>query len=113
MSLTGGPHLNPVVLVSLADGILSTEGEAVVPGVLEHVGQVKRCFGHQHRVALSVLQGETFRLEAPAQMQRWATEQQMHIFQKRLGKEQEPRPSPGKVSTAETSEFIFIINLVG
>lgn len=80
MSLTGGPHLNPVVLVSLADSILSTEDEAVVPGVLEEVGQVKRCPGHQHRVALSVLQWETLRFEAPAHMQRWATKEQIHIF---------------------------------
>lgn len=80
MSLTGGPHLNPVVLVSLADSILSTEDEAVVPGVLEEVGQVKRCPGHQHRVALLVLQWETLWLEAPAHMQRWAMEEQIHIF---------------------------------
>lgn len=80
VSLTGGPHLNPVELVSLVDDILSTEDEAVVPRVLEDVAQVKRCGGHQHRVALSVLQWETLWLEAPAHLQRRATEEQIHIF---------------------------------
>lgn len=90
VSLTGRPHLNPVVLVSLADSILSTEDEAVVPRVLEDVGQVKRCPGHQHSMALSVLQWETLRLEAPAHMQRWTTEEQIHIFRKGLVRSRNP-----------------------
>lgn len=46
MSLTGGPHLDPVVLVCLADDVLSPDAEAVVPGVPEDVGQVVGCAGH-------------------------------------------------------------------
>lgn len=84
VSLTGGPHLNPVELVCPADGILSSEDEAVVPRVLKDVGHVQRCAGHQHRVALSVLHWETFRLEAPAHLQRGATEEQVHIFRSGL-----------------------------
>lgn len=84
VSLTGGPHLNPMELVCPADGILSSEDEAVVPGVLEDVGHVQRCAGHQHRVALSVLHGEACRLEAPAHLQRGAREEQVHIFRSGL-----------------------------
>lgn len=84
MSLTGGPHLDPVELVSPADSVLGAEDEAVVPRVLEDVGHVERCSSHQHSMALSVLQHETFRLEAPAHMQRWATDKQIHIFRSGL-----------------------------
>lgn len=96
VSLTGGPHLNPMILMSPADGILSTEDEAVVARVLEDVGHVKRCGGHQHRVALSVLHMETFRLEAPAHLQRWATEQQKHIFRSDLRSRSLTKPRDGE-----------------
>lgn len=106
VSLTGGPHLNPVVLVSLADSILGTEDEAVVPRVLEDVGQVKRCPGQQHRVALSVLQCETLRLEAPAHMQRWAKEEQICIFRKGWVRSRNPDRT-GKLSRAEVSSPLY------
>lgn len=72
VSLTGGPHLDPVVLVRLADDILGPDAETVVPRVPEGVGQVVRCAGHGHRVALPFLQREALRLETPAHGQRRA-----------------------------------------
>jgi hypothetical protein len=44
--LTGGPHLDPVVLVCLADDILGSDAETIVPGVAEGVGQVVSRAGH-------------------------------------------------------------------
>ena len=72
VSLTGGPHLDPVVLMSLADDILSPDAEAVVPRVPEGVGQVVCCAGHRHRVAFPFLQREALGLETPAHSQRRA-----------------------------------------
>lgn len=72
VSLTGGPHLDPVVLMRLADDILGPNAETVVPRVPEGVGQVVRCAGHGHRVALPFLQREALRLETPAHGQRRA-----------------------------------------
>lgn len=46
VSLTGGPHLDPVVLVRLADDILGLDAEAVVPRIPEGVGQIVGCAGH-------------------------------------------------------------------
>lgn len=72
VSLTGGPHLDPVVLMCLADDILSPDAEAVVPRIAEGVGQIVSCAGHRHGVALSFLQGQALGLEPPAHGQRWA-----------------------------------------
>lgn len=72
MPLTGGPHLDPVVLMCLADDILSPDAEAVVPRITEGVGQVVSSGGHRHGVALSFLQGEALGLESPAHGQRRA-----------------------------------------
>lgn len=71
-SLTGGPHLDPVVLVCLADDVLSPDAEAVVSGVPEGVGQVVGRAGHRHRVAFPFLQRQALRLETPAHSQRGA-----------------------------------------
>lgn len=71
-SLTGGPHLDPVVLVCLADDVLSPDAEAVVSGVPEGVGQVVGRAGHRHRVAFPFLQRQALRLETPAHGQRGA-----------------------------------------
>lgn len=40
MSLTGGPDLDLVVLMCLADNVLGLDAEAVVPRIPEDVGQV-------------------------------------------------------------------------
>lgn len=71
--LTGGPHLDLVVLMCLADDVLGPDAEAVVPRVAEGVGQVVGRAGHRHRVALPFLQGEALGLEPPAHSQRGAT----------------------------------------
>lgn len=70
VSLTGGPHLDPVVLVCLADDMLSPDAEAVVPGVPEDVGQVVGRAGHGHGVTLPFFQREALGLQAPAHGQR-------------------------------------------
>lgn len=72
VTLTGGPHLDPVVLMRLADDVLGPDAEAVVPGFSEDVGQVVSRAGHGHGVALPFLQREAFVLETPAQGQRRA-----------------------------------------
>ena len=72
MSLTGGPHLDLVVLVRLADDVLSLDAEAVVPGIPEDVGQVVSHAVHGHRVAFPFLQREAFGLKTPAHVQRGA-----------------------------------------
>lgn len=72
MSLTGGPHLDLVVLVRLADDVLSLDAEAVVPGIPEDVGQVVSRAVHGHRVAFPFLQREALGLKTPAHVQRGA-----------------------------------------
>lgn len=72
LSLTGGPHLDSVVLVRLADDVLSPDAEAVVAGVPEGVGQVVGHAGHRHWLALPFLQWQALGLEAPAHGQGWA-----------------------------------------
>lgn len=74
VSLTGGPHLDPVILMGLADDVLGPDAEAVVPRVPEDVGQVVSCAGHRYRVTFPFLQGEALVLEAPAQGQRRAAQ---------------------------------------
>ena len=68
-SLTGRPHLDPVVLMRLADDILGPDAEAVVPGIPEGVGQVVSRAGHGHRVAFPFFQREALGLETPAHSQ--------------------------------------------
>lgn len=72
VSLTGGPHLDPVILVRLADDILSPDAEAVVPRIPEDVRQVVSCVGHGHRVTFPFLQRKALMLETPAHSQRGA-----------------------------------------
>ena len=72
MSLTGGPHLDLVILVCLADDVLSLDAEAVVPGIPEDVGQVVSSAVHCHREAFPFLQREALRLKTPAHIQRGA-----------------------------------------
>lgn len=72
VSLTGGPHLDPVVLMCLADDILGPDAEAVVPRIPEDVGQVVSCVGHGYRVTFLFLQWEALMLETPAHSQRGA-----------------------------------------
>lgn len=72
MSLTGGPHLDPVVLMCPADDILGPDAEAVVPRVHDDGGHVVNCAGHGHRATLVFLQREALGLDAPAHGQRGA-----------------------------------------
>lgn len=72
VSLTGGPHLDPVVLMRLADDILGPDAEAVIPRVPEDVGQVVSCVGHGHWVTFPFLQRKALVLETPAHSQRGA-----------------------------------------
>lgn len=80
MSLTGGPHLDPVVLMRLTDDILSPDAEAVVPRIPEGMGQVVGCGGHGHRVAFPFLQREALGLEPPAHSQRGAVGKWEWVF---------------------------------
>ena len=96
VSLTGGPHLDLVVLVRLADDVLSLDAEAVVPGIPEDVGQVVSRAVHGHRVAFPFLQREAFGLKTPAHVQRGAAGKWGGMFFQ-LAKGCEHRPSPRKV----------------
>lgn len=97
MSLTRGPHLDLVVLVRLADDVLSLDAEAVVPGIPEDVGQVVSCAVHCHREAFPFLQREALGLKTPAHIQRGAAGKRGVSFQQWLAKGCEHRPSPRKV----------------
>lgn len=103
VSLTGGPHLDPVILMGLADDVLGPDAEAVVPRFPEDVGQVVSCAGHGYRVTFTLLQGEALMLETPAQGQRRAAQKCGPCVQKRLSKECEHRPSPSKATRPWTS----------
>lgn len=46
VTLTGGPHLDPVVLMRLADDVLGPDAEAVISRLSEDVGQVVSRAGH-------------------------------------------------------------------
>lgn len=76
VSLTGGPHLDPVVLMRLADDIIGPDAEAVVPRVPEDVGQVVSCVDHGHGVTFPFLQRKALMFETPAHGQRGAARKQ-------------------------------------